>query len=323
MEKWQKQLVRYLFHYSAQHLQIEHAFMAKNPHIPDRLYKYRFFTENHKHALNENVLWRSPPAKFNDPYETAVHFNSERFFIEDRSLEDTIAHAKMLPKEPSSWRPTPLKNPIRARDLLKKNIQKILLEAPEDAKLLDEFSEVLEEFSKKQNENMMIEFTERMQNGFSVISLSELSTSILMWSHYSDAHQGFCIEYDFSALPYEDLRRRLCFPVYYRRKITDATRYLARTDLVNFNNLFWHYLCLLKGDEWAYEKEWRLVFPTDDSHANDEVLMPTPSSIILGIRVDSKNKQWMANFCKHNGMPLMQVRQQRDAFRLEVVPFPL
>ena len=202
-------------------------------------------------------------------------------------------------------------------------MSKILLEAPEDTERLEEFYEILEEYIKKQNEDMVIRFTEHMQNGFSVLSLSELSTSILMWSHYSDAHQGFCIEYNFSVLPYEDLRRRLCFPVYYRKKITDATRYLARTDLANFNNLFGQYLCLLKGDEWEYEREWRIVYPTGHSNANDTVVMPTPSSIILGIRVDSNNKKWTANFCNLNGIPLMQVRQRRDAFRLEVVPCPL
>ena len=291
MEKWRKQLVRYLFHYSARHLQIERAFMIKDPNIPDKLYKYRSFTDNHKRALCSNTLWRSPPAKFNDPFDTLTYFDPGRLLIEDRSPEDTISYAKQLQNVPSSRRPSPVLSPIRARDLWEKNFRKISSEETEDTERLDEFYDILEEYIKEQNEDMVVRLTKHMQNGFSVLSLSELSTSILMWSHYSDAHQGFCIEYDFSALSYDDLRRRLCFPVYYRKKITDATRYLARTDLANFNNLFGQYLCLLKGDEWEYEKEWRIVYPTGYSNANDMVVMPTPSSIILGVRADSKKQR--------------------------------
>lgn len=40
MELWQKQLIRGLFHYSTEHMDIERAFLVKHPHVPDRLYKY-------------------------------------------------------------------------------------------------------------------------------------------------------------------------------------------------------------------------------------------------------------------------------------------
>jgi hypothetical protein len=42
-----------------------------------------------------------------------------------------------------------------------------------------------------------------------------------------------------------------------RNKLIDATRYLARR--ADYNNLFGVYICLLKSDEWAYEKEWRIT----------------------------------------------------------------
>ena len=320
MEKWRRQVVRYLFHYSARHLQIEQAFMAKNPHVPDRLYKYREFRDRHMDALSKGVLWRSSPDKFNDPYDTNVYIDSDRFFVENRSPEDAIAFAKALPNECSQTRPPPIENPIRAREWWEKAFKQILSDVSDDTGRLDELYGILDKFNVLQRESQMINATKKMQSGFGVLSLSELSTSILMWSHYSDSHTGFCIEYDFSVLQYCDLRRRLCFPVYYRKKLTDATRYLAYTDLRNFNNLFGQYLCLLKSDEWAYEREWRIVFPTGSEFANDEVLMPRPSAIILGMRISSENKQRMIDFCKRYEIPVMEVRQRRDSFRLEVVP---
>ena len=55
---------------------------------------------------------------------------------------------------------------------------------------------------------------------------------------------GFSIEYDFSKLPYGDLRRRLCFPVFYVSKVRDASRYIFRADVRDFNNLFGQFLAL-------------------------------------------------------------------------------
>lgn len=320
MEKWRRQVVRYLFHYSARHLNIEQAFMAKDPHVPDKLYKYREFNDRHLKALRKCVLWRSSPDKFNDPYDTNVYFDSDRFFIENRKPEDAIAYAKTLSNEHSLKRPPLIENPIRAREWWENTFKKILSGISDDNRRFDELYEILDKFNKLQRKSQVINMTKKLQSGFGVLSLSELPTSILMWSHYSNSHTGFCIEYNFSDLPYHDLRRRLCFPVYYRKKLTNATRYLANTDLRNFNNLFGQYLCLLKSDEWAYEREWRIVFPTGSEFANDEITMPKPSSIILGIRVNSENKQKMIDFCKRHEITVMEARQRHDVFRLEVVP---
>ena len=106
-----------------------------------------------------------------------------------------------------------------------------------------------------------------------------------MWSHYSDSHRGFCIEYDFGSLPPADLRRRLCFPVLYRGKRTDATRSITRLDPTDFNNLFGQYLCLLKERQWSYEQEWRIIHAIGATLANRQFVMPVPSAIILGSQV--------------------------------------
>jgi hypothetical protein len=38
-------------------------------------------------ALRKGVLWLSSPDKFNDPYDAAVSFDSDRFLIEDQSIQ--------------------------------------------------------------------------------------------------------------------------------------------------------------------------------------------------------------------------------------------
>lgn len=46
-----------------------------------------------------------------------------------------------------------------------------------------------------------------------VASFTEVSDSILMWGHYSDAHKGFCIEYDFSRG--DEIYIKYIFPIIY------------------------------------------------------------------------------------------------------------
>lgn len=321
MNNWQKKLVRLLFHYSSENLQIEHAFHIKNAHIPQRLYKYRSFCSGHKDALEKNVLRRCSPNKFNDPFDTAIYFNPDKLLMEDRSLEDAVRAAERVSEEATPHRPEPIRKPIGFGNWRKRVLEEAHSNTPEDFRVIPNGPEAIEEAVRLANERMIIQLSEHLRGGFSVVSLSEEPSSTLMWSHYSKNHTGFCIEYDFSAISPEDLRRRLCFPVYYRGKLTDATKYLTHVDPASVNIYFGQYLCLLKSKEWAYEKEWRIVYPTGQAQAIAEISMPRPSAIILGARVGTKDKEWMVDYCNHNNVPLMTIRQKRSSFKFEILPY--
>jgi hypothetical protein len=319
MEKWKRELIRYLFHYSARRLNEEAAFTVKHPYVPPALHKYRRFSDQHKGALTNGVLWRCSPDKFTDPYDSIVYFDQTRFWVEDQSAEDFIASMEEMTRTLGSgakWLPKPIQNPVQQRDWRRRVNASLLKHRPahERQAMLD----AIDRWFDIQGEQAVRFVSKRARAGLSVLSLCENATSVLMWSHYSDGHKGFCIEYDLSTLRGDDLRRRQCFPVFYRRKLTDATRYLARQDFHNYNNLFGIYMCLLKSDEWAYEREWRLVLPTGPSHANSAVKMPKPVAIILGALAQPDDEAWMRTFCHRNGIPLKRAVQRHNEFRLEI-----
>jgi hypothetical protein len=322
MEKWKRQLIRYHFHYSARRLNIEAAYTVKHPHIPSALYKYREFCDRHKDALCKGVLRRSSPDRFNDPYDTGVYFDQNRFLMEDQSREefmtsiDEMKHARAL-EAGESWSPKPIKKPIQQGEWRRKLADNLLEDQPEHVR--EAMRHTIDSWFGELNERIVRDTSERLRAGYSVLSLCENATSVLMWSHYSDSHKGFCIEYDLSALDGDDLRRRLCYPVFYRRKLTDATRYLARRDpRDDFNNLFGIFMCLLKSDEWAYEREWRIVAPVGPSGANAWMNMPKPKSVILGALVQPADEEWMRTFCETNGVALKRAIQRHKEFRLEI-----
>jgi hypothetical protein len=322
MERWQRQFIRYLFPYSASRMQIEPAFVVKHPHVPRLLNKYREFKPSHLDALKRGVLYMSSPDRFNDPFDTTVFFDPQRFIIEDLPVQeflDRIGDIQRDIRSGTSWLPKAIKNPVRQGDWIRRVMTDILKDAPVDQR--DVLVAVAEEWRRKQSEELRRRMRTIFREGFSVLSLSANPTSILMWSHYSNSHQGFCIEYDFGSLPPDDLRRRLCFPVLYRGKMTDATRYMANTGATDFNNLFGQYLCLLKSTDWAYEKEWRIVHPTGPALANREFMMPKPSAIILGTAAKPDDVKTMEDFCNTNRIALKRAVQSDSALTVDIVEY--
>jgi hypothetical protein len=125
MERWQRQFIRCFFPYSASRMRIEHAFLAKHPHVPRLLFKYREFKPSHLDALKRGVLYMSSPDRLNDPFDTTVFFDPARFIIEDLSLPEFIEHVKEIERDVHSgtpWRPKVIKNPVRQHDWLRRVI---------------------------------------------------------------------------------------------------------------------------------------------------------------------------------------------------------
>lgn len=84
---------------------------------------------------------------------------------------------------------------------------------------------------------------------FVVLSLTETFDNLLMWSHYTDSHKGFILEFDTEHDFFDDKK-----VVFFDRVDYSSARFnfTLSTDieLKNF---------LAKGDVWGYEKEWRVV----------------------------------------------------------------
>jgi hypothetical protein len=320
MELWQKQLIRKLFHYSAKHMDIEGAFLAKHPHVPSKLYKYRQFSDSHIDALEKGVLWSSSPDRLNDPYEAAVRFDSDRFLMEDLSPDEFVQVVKGISKKADageSWEQPAPSRPIRSGDWMARNIKQFL--DTTDMAHKAAFVSAMQQFSKDQMTAGVQRMTDLFRQGFSVLSLSATPVSELLWSHYSNSHTGFVVEYDFAALAYGDLRRRLCFPVFYTKKLRDATLYMARRDTANFNNLFGQYMLLMKQASWSYEEEWRIIHAIGPSHANFPILMPKPSAVIFGSQVKlDENVQKVLDYCAGQGISVHRAFQTPGQYGLSI-----
>jgi Protein of unknown function (DUF2971) len=87
-----------------------------------------------------------------------------------------------------------------------------------------------------------------------VICLSEVPDSILMWGHYTDNHQGFVVGFD-SDHPFFSKRRSEQDEFGFLRQVS-YQRERPRVVLSDTSSPVWFNT---KSDQWAYEKEWRML----------------------------------------------------------------
>ena len=145
--------------------------------------------------------------------------------------------------------------------------------------------------------------TAMVNQGIGVLCLCEQPDSLLMWAHYAARHTGFSVEFDTTSEFFNSDKP----PAHVQFSEVDATTYkteygylrpvqyvknrpsvvLTKLDFDVFTQ---------KGDQWAYESEWRMLMPLDYAAAGTEkfhdgyrlCLWPVPPSavkrVILGAR---------------------------------------
>ncbi|WP_323970686.1 DUF2971 domain-containing protein [Aeromonas hydrophila] len=108
-----------------------------------------------------------------------------------------------------------------------------------------------------------------MLRSIGVISLSETSRNLLMWAHYANNHQGFCIGYDSKLIGNEDSEdERLPISTSPVKIKYNNCRFDFTNISININeshheklkSILLHILTT-KSDEWIYEKEYRIILP--------------------------------------------------------------
>lgn len=100
--------------------------------------------------------------------------------------------------------------------------------------------------SKYQLPNYNIHQDMRASYCFATTCFAESYDEHLMWSHYGDNHEGFCLAFDFGPA-FEDVH-----PCVYTRSMPPHSAWRSGNQA----------LALIKGAAWAYEKEWRMIRKT-------------------------------------------------------------
>jgi Protein of unknown function (DUF2971) len=140
-----------------------------------------------------------------------------------------------------------------------------------------------------------------------ILSLSAKRDNILMWSHYANSHQGFCLEFDTAKAPFSRAHR-----VQYQRKrrAYDLSAVHEKRNAENF--------LLTKYEDWRYEQEWRLI--VEKGGAIYACPPDALTGVIFGCRMLETDKAKVRNWVNHSPCsPLLyQARLSNHHFRLDI-----
>jgi Protein of unknown function (DUF2971) len=256
--------------------------MVEYPKIT-HLYKYYSYNSNSLSVLINQKLWFSKPASLNDPFDLGINFIN---YINSDDFGYVIETCKNQPFISSE----------RKKEL--DEIGKIERISPDPVALSGSWEEVNE---KLRND---------LRNS-GVFCMSELNNNILMWSHYTDGHKGFCVEFvrnPNNLLGDTDVTN----PVTYSCNFPSPSPFTDEGRNSCFDDLF-----LTKSKDWAYEKEWRLI------NEEGDIMLPFPgdiSAIIFGLKMSSRHKETIRSiFSRNANIIYKQAEIVPNSFNLKIV----
>lgn len=247
---------------------------TKNKYCPRKIYKYRALSDNSvQNVINENI-WFDNPLNMNDPYDcrfTLENFTDRKFISPEEYSSYYINYPDELDQE--------LLHSISNRNM---TYREFLQQVKIQDKPLFKLNEALDQVHQENISNL----NTHISKFIFFCSFSEKFNSTLMWSHYTENHKGFCIEYDSSNNELNNPYIDLLYPIFYKEQLFDLSDYFYNKDTQvtpnKLNNLYLNYPLIHKSSEWSYEKEWRVIY--NHGTLNQAKNLPTPpiTSILLG-----------------------------------------
>jgi hypothetical protein len=231
---------------------------------------YKYIVPARAAILETGLIRFTQPAALNDPFELRPYFESlvpadqlEALLRPTRQMIET--ELKKAYKELSSRQ----RRGISEKQFLNRARQSPELLNRSFKRLFPMMARRLSDLMPEMRERLGDEFAER----YGILSLSEVSDDVLMWSHYAANHAGLVLAFN-DTDPFFDRRRRPDDDFYHLRQVHyvsgDQSRSLAE---LGAGDIFFS-----KGAGWSQEREWRMVIPLVNP---DERLVVDGDSIYL------------------------------------------
>lgn len=159
--------------------------------IPNRLYKYRAFSELTVQMLVSDSIFFASPLNFNDPLDSKPCIDPS---LSIGKLEEILKKLHDLRRDNGEeTESNPRYRNIRVPSYLNEGSSETVKEAVERAYRDWYVGEIEYELIKRYNKG--------------IFCLSERDDSMLMWSHYGDQHRGICLGYSVSKTVPKDIYR--------------------------------------------------------------------------------------------------------------------
>lgn len=315
-EEWINELSDLFFKPSIELSDIDAVIALKYKNIPKRIYKYRKVSEYSIQNLLDDTVWCSNASDFNDPYDSSLCFDFDKIINESlidsaqtylKDLDEFQLNEDVLNEMRNSSDPY--------RTIIQQGASATKTEI--DSKMEEQILQVIHNVTQKNIVEMNKQFNNGLQNGYKICSFSERIDSILMWSHYTDYHKGFSVEYDFSGLDITDVRTRFLWPVIYNDNLFDASSFFEEQKRSGkFNNLFGIIASIHKAKDWEYEYEWRMIVPMSPSDPPMNFSVPKPIAIYLGSKMEEKRRKEFISIAQKKNISIYEMKLAYNRFKM-------
>jgi len=261
---------------------------------PEYLYRYRSFhkddnrnEEEIKTIFTRNELYFPSRIFFNDPFDCTIRFKFEG--TKEQKIERGV---ELLEKGNTGTRKG------------RKNFAKKIAKIPE---MLT---------------NKLEQIYENTYSCVGVLSFAEEPNNLLMWSHYSSTHHGFCLKFKTSILSEEPqtVGGFILYPsrVQYSEEmpVINTIKPLKPENKENVDKIF-----LSKSRHWDYEKEWRINIP---EFAGKTWKFPPEflAGVIFGLRMPERNRNRLRQWIKEGDCKpkFYEARKKKNKYGLSIVP---
>jgi hypothetical protein len=245
---------------------------------PDYLYKHFKFYDNiewTKKIFTHQEIYFPSPNQFNDPYDSRVR----HIFEGSRSQKKLYLRKQILSIDPS---------------LSSKELHEKVNQAMKNIDSLEDFLD------------MRSFYNHRREMG--IFCMTQKRDNILMWSHYSNKHQGFSLEF---STKNEFFARAL--PISYVDEVPKFNL-LGNQSIQEIAETF-----LKKAKDWEYEAEWRI---SDIQWGPGKKQFPPEAltGIILGARIPEEDKKNILKWCSylHASPKIYEAKMDNEKFRLNI-----
>lgn len=277
----------------------------------DAFYKY-LNAESLKMTLSSATRKWSSPFEFNDPFDNYIDLKA----MEDpRDVESKMA--AMI------W--NYLDNPNLDLSILPSETRFII--SAFKMKNMKTEKEVLEEltgiYTHEYLDKMRSRFNETTREALSDISIfciTEEYDNLLMWAHYAENHKGGVIK----LLPVKEIDSPLLVAkkVTYSLSVPFFSFFDVIQNTIEFRRKIIDAVTLTKGQDWAYEKEWRIVYKLRDSENKYEIIPFAEQEIgavYLGCRIAEADKKEVLSLIngKYPWASVYQAEPKRSEFSLD------
>jgi len=256
------------------------------------VYKFRDWKiPFHRESLIKGIIYFASPNQFNDPFDSFIlprydllsEQQKTELYRESIKAENPHLNDREVEKEMGKW------------------LNKRLLDGK---RFFDRVDRVM-----KRNLNL-----------YGIFSLSKSRGNILLWSHYSNSHHGFCIGYNKNALSkfviesffhiqmiaeIQDVYYSEDYPVLIPHWGIRPEEYIVKP-------------LITKSSDWSYEKEVRIILYEGANYELKLVKKDIIKEVILGCNISVEDKSEIIEVTKRTypSAKIIQAKKHLEKFQL-------